>query len=43
MEDEDDDIGSSGCMLQSQHLASFLFDACLLYEGVSWFITILNF
>ena len=30
VDDEDDDIGSSGCVLQSLHLASFAFDVCLL-------------
>ena len=32
--DDDDDIGSSGFALQSPHLASFSFDACFLYEEV---------
>ena len=34
VDDEDDDVGSSGCTLHTPYFASVVFDVYLLYEGV---------
>ena len=34
VDDEDDDVWSSGCDLHTPHFASVVFDACLVSEGV---------
>ena len=34
VDDEDDDVGSSGCALHTPHFSSVVFYACLLSQGV---------
>ena len=41
VDDEDDDVGSSGCGLHSPHFTSVAFDAFLISKGVCWSVSTL--
>ena len=42
VDNEDNDVGSSGCIFQSPHLASVVLNMCVLFEGVCWRVLTLN-